>query len=160
MALGARRAQVLRMVVTQGLGLAAAGVALGTAAAAVVTRYLQSLLYGVAPTDPVVLAGASLLLFVVALLACCLPARRPTRGGPRVALRCEWVSGGGRRPGARCPTARRRGRDPRPPAPRGSASRRATHRPRAPRGAAPSPAGPPLRRPALVAALREAARAP
>ena len=77
------------MVVRQGLGMTATGIALGGAGALAVARYLQNLLYGVAPTDPLVFAGVALLLVVVALLACYLPARRATRVDPMVALRCE-----------------------------------------------------------------------
>jgi ABC-type antimicrobial peptide transport system permease subunit len=89
MALGARRDQVLRMVVVQGLGLTALGIGLGVGGAALLARQLEGMLYGVGPTDPVVFAGVPILLLVVALLACYLPARRATHVDPMVALRSE-----------------------------------------------------------------------
>jgi len=89
MALGAQRQDVRRLVVRHGMALAAAGIGLGVAAAASVTRYLASLLYGVGPTDPVVLVGASALLLAVAFVACSIPARRATRVDPMVVLRSE-----------------------------------------------------------------------
>ena len=89
MALGARPADVSRMVSLQGLTLAGVGVVIGLAAALAVTRLLRGLLYDVSPTDPVTLAGTSLALVVVALIACWLPARRAASVDPAVALRSD-----------------------------------------------------------------------
>ncbi|HUX68841.1 MAG TPA: ABC transporter permease [Terriglobales bacterium] len=89
MALGAERGHVLRLVVGLGVALAMAGLGLGVAGAWALTRYLQSMLFGVGATDPMTLAGVGALLLVVALAACLVPARRATRVDPLVALRCE-----------------------------------------------------------------------
>ena len=89
MALGARSTDVLSMVVRQGMKLVAIGVAVGLTAAFVVTRMMTSLLYGVSPTDPLTLGAISLLLILVALLACYLPGLRATRVDPMIALRYE-----------------------------------------------------------------------
>jgi predicted permease len=92
MALGAAKWDVLRMVVADGLRLALTGVAAGTVAALALTRLVSSfshLLYGVRPADPAILAGVSLLLIAVALLACYLPARRAAMLEPTAALRQE-----------------------------------------------------------------------
>jgi len=88
-ALGAQQGDVLRIVVGQGLALAALGAALGIAVAAGVTRYIQSFLYGVRPTDPGTFAGVGIVLAMVALAACYLPARRAMKVDPMVALRYE-----------------------------------------------------------------------
>ncbi len=88
-ALGASRRDVAEMVMTQGTLMTAAGLALGLAGAVFATRYLTSLLYGIAPRDPVTLGGSAALLGVVALAACYLPARRAMRVDPMVALRHE-----------------------------------------------------------------------
>jgi predicted permease len=89
MALGAAPADVLRMVIGQGLWPVALGVALGAAAAFGLTRLVASQLYGILPTDPATFLAAAALVLIVALLACCIPARRAMRVDPIVALRYE-----------------------------------------------------------------------
>jgi predicted permease len=89
MALGAQRKDVLSLVVGRGLRLALLGVAFGLVAALAVTRFVSSLLYGVTATDPVTFIGVSLLLLLVAGLACWLPARRATKLDPMTVLRHE-----------------------------------------------------------------------
>jgi predicted permease len=88
-ALGAQRRDVLMMVVGQGLSLVFFGALVGMVAAFGVTRYLQSLLFGVRPTDPVTFLAVCVTLAIVALLACYIPARRAMRVDPMVALRHE-----------------------------------------------------------------------
>jgi predicted permease len=88
-ALGAQRRDVLGLVVRQGIGLAAAGVAVGLVGALATSRLLRSLLFGVSPVDPLTFAVIPLLLLAVALLASVLPARRATRVSPIAALRAE-----------------------------------------------------------------------
>jgi putative ABC transport system permease protein len=89
MALGARPADVLRLVLTEGLKLVAAGVVLGVAAALMLTRLLEGMVYGVRVRDPLIFAMVNLLMVTVALGACYVPARRATRVDPLVALRYE-----------------------------------------------------------------------
>jgi len=87
MALGAKPGDVLALVVKQGLGLALAGVAIGLSAAAVVTRGMSSLLYGISATDPLAFAGVSVVLIAAALTATYLPARRAAKVDPMISLR-------------------------------------------------------------------------
>jgi len=89
MALGARRKDVLRLVVTQGTKLALVGVAIGAIAALLSTRLLASLLFGVRATDPVTYFCATILLFIAGLTACYLPARKATSVDPVQALHSE-----------------------------------------------------------------------
>ena len=95
MALGADRASVLKMIVRQGMTLAVLGVILGLVGAYVLTKYLESwislskMLFGVKVSDPLTYAAIAVLLTVVALIACYIPARRATKVDPLVALRYE-----------------------------------------------------------------------
>ena len=89
MALGARRSDVLGLVVREGMASALIGVALGLIGALAITRLMSSLLYAVRPTDPVTFVGVAVLAAAVALLASYIPARRATKLDPMVALRYE-----------------------------------------------------------------------
>jgi putative ABC transport system permease protein len=89
LALGARPGAVFRLVIRQGMRLAGVGIGIGLGGAFALTRYLESLLYEVKPADPLTFGGVVLLILVVALLACWIPARRATKVDPIVALRCE-----------------------------------------------------------------------
>ena len=89
MALGAQTRDVMKVVMQQGVILTVAGVTIGLAASFALTRLISDLLFGVEATDPATLIAITLLLLVVALLACFIPARRATRVDPIVALRYE-----------------------------------------------------------------------
>jgi predicted permease len=89
MALGAERGSVLRLVVGGGVGLAGLGLAIGIAAALLLTRLMTDLLYGVRATDPLTFVGVSAVLGASSILACYVPARRATKIDPMVALRYE-----------------------------------------------------------------------
>ncbi len=88
-ALGARPAEVMRLVVSRGMVLAGVGAAVGIGAALALVRTLRTLLYGVEPTDPASFAAVTILLLAVALIACWLPTRAAMRVHPAVALRSE-----------------------------------------------------------------------
>jgi predicted permease len=89
MALGARSGDVIKLVLRQGMQLAAMGIVAGLAGAAVLTRVMSSLLFGVSTTDPATFSGVAALLAAVALAATIIPAWRTTRVDPVVALRDE-----------------------------------------------------------------------
>jgi len=88
-ALGAQRGDVMRLVLGQGAKLALIGVAIGIAAALGLTRLMANQLFGVTAHDPLTFVAVAILLTLVALLACYLPARRAVRVDPMIALRYE-----------------------------------------------------------------------
>ena len=89
MALGAQRADVARLVLSQGLGMSLLGIAIGIAGAIAATRLMSTLLFGVKPLDPAAFTASAAVLLAVALAACWFPARRASRVDPLVALRYE-----------------------------------------------------------------------
>jgi ABC-type antimicrobial peptide transport system permease subunit len=89
MALGAKRGRVLGMILSEGLGLLIAGLALGAVALTITTRFLDRMLYGVSPFDPVRLAAITAILAIVAILAGLFPAMRAASIDPIQALRAE-----------------------------------------------------------------------
>jgi putative ABC transport system permease protein len=86
-ALGAQSGDVLQIVLGQGARLALAGLAIGTLASLALTRLMTTLLFGIGTRDPITFAGVGVLLAIVSLLACYIPARRAMRVDPVVALR-------------------------------------------------------------------------
>jgi putative ABC transport system permease protein len=89
MALGAKKSQVLKLVLGEGMKLTLTGVAIGLAASFAMTRLMGSLLFDMSPTDPLTLGAVSLTLALVALLACYMPARRAAKVDPMIALRSQ-----------------------------------------------------------------------
>jgi putative ABC transport system permease protein len=89
MAIGASRANVVQMILAEALLLVGVGVGVGLAGSLALSRSIRSLLFEVAPGDPITLSAVSLLLAGIALFACFIPARRATQIDPMIALRCE-----------------------------------------------------------------------
>jgi hypothetical protein len=89
MALGAQRGDVVRLALRQTILATAAGLAIGIAAAAALTRYLEAMLFGITPLDVVTFIASPVLLAIVAVVACVLPARRASSIDPMIALRSE-----------------------------------------------------------------------
>jgi len=87
MALGAQVEDVIKLVLSRAIVLAAIGIGIGVAGAIAVTRYLTSLLFGVKPIDVVTFIGVAVVLALVVLIACLVPARRAARIDPLEALR-------------------------------------------------------------------------
>jgi predicted permease len=88
-ALGASQRNILTLVVRQGMALALSGVVIGLAGAFLLTRLMRNLLFGVEATDPATFAGISVLLAMITLLACYIPAQRAARIDPLISLRCD-----------------------------------------------------------------------
>jgi ABC-type antimicrobial peptide transport system permease subunit len=88
-ALGARAAEVVGLVIREGMGFPLAGLLAGAAIAVAATRVLASSLYGISPTEPGIFFGTALLLMAVAVIACAVPAWRATRVDPMEALRTD-----------------------------------------------------------------------
>ena len=88
-ALGARRNDVLILIIREGIRLTLIGMVIGIAGSLVLARFLSSMLYGIGATDPLTILSVSVLLASVAMLACYIPARRAVRMDPGAALRCE-----------------------------------------------------------------------
>jgi putative ABC transport system permease protein len=89
MALGARRADILQLILKHGVVLVLSGVAIGIAGAFALTRFLASLLFGVTPNDAVTFVIVPVLFFLIAMVASFIPARRATKVNPLIALRYE-----------------------------------------------------------------------
>jgi putative ABC transport system permease protein len=87
LALGADKKSILLTIVRDGFGLALSGTVIGTAGAVITSRLMTGMLYGVRATDPLAFAVVAVVLIGVALLACCIPARRAIRLDPMIALR-------------------------------------------------------------------------
>jgi putative ABC transport system permease protein len=88
-ALGAQRRNVMGIILGEGARLALAGITIGIFVALALTRFLSSMLFGVGATDPATFTGVALLLMMVALAGCYIPARKATSVDPMVALRYE-----------------------------------------------------------------------
>ena len=88
-ALGAKRSHILKLVIGHGVGMAFVGILLGVIASFGLTRFLAGLLYGITAVDPITFISISILLLIVSVLACYIPARRATKVDPLVALRYE-----------------------------------------------------------------------
>jgi putative ABC transport system permease protein len=87
MALGAAPNSILRLVISRGLKLTLAGVAIGLGTSLALTRFISSLLFGISSTDPLTFAAVAISLTLVAVAACCIPARRAMTVDPMIALR-------------------------------------------------------------------------
>jgi putative ABC transport system permease protein len=89
MALGAQPSGISRMILMEGMKFALIGVAVGLAAALALTRLMSQMIFGVGAFDPLTFAGVSILLILIAMAACYIPARRAMRTDPMIALRYE-----------------------------------------------------------------------
>jgi len=89
MALGASRSNILRLAIGHGMRLVMCGIVIGAAMSLATARVMKSLLFGLSPTDPLTYGAMALLLAIVALLACWIPARRATKVDPMITLRSE-----------------------------------------------------------------------
>jgi putative ABC transport system permease protein len=88
-ALGAKRSHILKLVIGHGVGMACLGITVGVGVSFGLTRFLIGMLYGVTAVDPMTFVGIPILLLIVAVLACYIPARRATKVDPQIALRYE-----------------------------------------------------------------------